>query len=64
MAADVMQVLMAPVGAHSVKPDETHARIERLVLGPYIELFARRPRVGWWTWGNELARPKMQEAAK
>ena len=44
MAPDVMQVLMAPVGAYSVKPDETHARIEavpRSVLRSSYLLFAR-----------------------
>jgi hypothetical protein len=24
---------------------------------PKIELFARRPREGWTTWGNEIERP-------
>jgi N6-adenosine-specific RNA methylase IME4 len=53
--ADVHQVVMAPVQEHSRKPDEIHARIERLVPGPYLELYARRDRPGWQTWGNELA---------
>jgi N6-adenosine-specific RNA methylase IME4 len=65
MATDVMQVITAPVGKHSVKPEETRKRIERLVLGPYLELFARRAVVGWWTWGNEVAPPvPVQEAAE
>jgi N6-adenosine-specific RNA methylase IME4 len=55
LAADVHQVIMAPVGKHSEKPDETHKRIERLFTGPYLELFARAERPGWTTWGNELA---------
>ena len=38
---------MAPVGEHSVKPDEVYRRIERLYNGPYLELFARKPRKGW-----------------
>lgn len=42
-------------GAHSEKPAEAHARIERLVAGPYLELFARRPVRGWDAWGNQVA---------
>ena len=41
-------------GAHSEKPTEIHARIERLVAGPYVELFARKPVPGWDAWGNEV----------
>jgi N6-adenosine-specific RNA methylase IME4 len=54
LAADVHQVIIAPVGAHSEKPDETYRRIERLFPGPYLEMFARKPREGWTTWGDEL----------
>jgi N6-adenosine-specific RNA methylase IME4 len=54
LAADVHQVVIAPVGAHSEKPSEVYRRIERLYPGPYLELFARQPRAGWTTWGNEL----------
>jgi N6-adenosine-specific RNA methylase IME4 len=54
LAADVHQVIVAPVGEHSAKPDETYRRIERLYPGPYLELFARKPRAGWTTWGDEL----------
>jgi N6-adenosine-specific RNA methylase IME4 len=50
---DVRQLIVAPVGEHSSKPEEVHERIERLVPGPYLELFARRPRDGWTVWGNE-----------
>jgi N6-adenosine-specific RNA methylase IME4 len=51
--ADVHQVVLSPRLEHSRKPDEVAARIERLVPGPYIELFSRRPREGWDTWGNQ-----------
>jgi N6-adenosine-specific RNA methylase IME4 len=40
---------------HSRKPDEAHDGIERLTEGPYLELYARRERRGWMTWGDELA---------
>jgi N6-adenosine-specific RNA methylase IME4 len=52
--ADVRQLIVAPVMEHSRKPDEIHDRIERLVAGPYLELYARRERAGWVTWGDEL----------
>jgi N6-adenosine-specific RNA methylase IME4 len=55
--AGVHSVIMTPVGEHSEKPDEVYRRIERLYPGPYLELFARRERDGWRTWGNELPPP-------
>lgn len=51
--ADVRQGIIAPRREHSRKPDDIHGRIERLVAGPYIELFARQSRPGWTTWGNQ-----------
>ena len=54
MAKDVHQIIMAPVGEHSAKPDEARRRIERLYNGPYLELFARNGIEGWTTWGNEI----------
>ena len=53
--ADLRQLITAPVAEHSRKPDEIYERVERLVAGPYLELYARRERPGWMTWGNELA---------
>jgi N6-adenosine-specific RNA methylase IME4 len=50
----VHQVIQAPIGEHSEKPEETRTRIERLLAGPYLELFARAQRPGWTTWGNEV----------
>lgn len=51
--ADVRQGIIAPRREHSRKPDGIHERIERLVAGPYLELFARQSRPNWTTWGNE-----------
>ena len=51
--ADVRQAIIEPRREHSRKPDCVHGRIERLVKGPYLELFARRSRPGWATWGDE-----------
>ena len=52
--ADVRQLLVSPLREHSQKPDEIYGRIERLVAGPYLELFARQKREGWSVWGNEV----------
>lgn len=46
--------MYAPWQAHSHKPEEQYAVIERLSDGPYLELFARRHRRGWPAWGNEI----------
>jgi N6-adenosine-specific RNA methylase IME4 len=56
LSKDVHQVVIAPAGEHSEKPDEIYRRIERLYPGPYLELFARRRRERWRTWGNEIER--------
>jgi N6-adenosine-specific RNA methylase IME4 len=50
----VHQVIVSPVQEHSRKPDEALIRIERLFDGPYLEMFARRPRSGWTCFGDEL----------
>jgi hypothetical protein len=51
----VPQLILAPRREHSRKPDEAYERIEALVPGPYLELFARAPRAGWYSWGYEVA---------
>jgi N6-adenosine-specific RNA methylase IME4 len=38
---------------HSRKPNQLYDVIEACSPGPYIELFARGPRKGWYAWGNE-----------
>ena len=54
--ADVAEVIHAPRGPHSQKPEEAYERIERLVAGPYLELFGRGRRYdGWDVWGNDPA---------
>lgn len=39
--------------AHSAKPEAFVDLVEQVSPGPYLELFARRNRLGWDTWGNE-----------
>jgi len=41
---------------HSRKPDEQYEIIEACSPGPYLELFARGSRRGWYTWGNQADR--------
>lgn len=53
---DVGQVIAEPIREHSRKPDCVHDRIERLVAGPYLELFGRANRPGWTVWGNEVGK--------
>ena len=40
-------------GQHSAKPEAFLDMVESVSPGPYLELFARRNRLGWATWGNE-----------
>jgi N6-adenosine-specific RNA methylase IME4 len=54
--ADVRQGIIAPRREHSRKPDCIHERIERLVAGPYLELFARQQRAGWDAWGDQVGK--------
>ena len=52
----VRQVIRDPRREHSRKPDQQYERIEALVQGPYLELFARQSQPGWTSWGNEVDR--------
>jgi N6-adenosine-specific RNA methylase IME4 len=50
-------MLQFPRTEHSRKPDEMFPLIERVLPGPYLELFARRQpntRGDWSVWGNEV----------
>lgn len=62
IAADIKQPIIDKPREHSRKPDCVHERIERLVAGPYLELFARQSRPGWTTWGNEKTKFDRPEA--
>jgi hypothetical protein len=44
------QIFSSKAGANSPKNETDH--------GPYLEIFARRPRPGWTTWGDELPPPR------
>jgi N6-adenosine-specific RNA methylase IME4 len=53
-STNVRKLIVAPRREHSRKPDETAERIEKLVDGPYVELFARTARDGWSAWGDQI----------
>lgn len=38
---------------HSVKPEAFYDLVERVSPGPWLEMFARRNRLGWATWGDQ-----------
>jgi N6-adenosine-specific RNA methylase IME4 len=50
----VRSIFAAPTGRHSEKPAEFFSIVERLVSGPFVELFARERRLGWTAFGDEL----------
>lgn len=53
----VPNVILAPRRAHSQKPDEVTACIERLYPdASRLELFARTERPGWDAWGDEVGK--------
>jgi N6-adenosine-specific RNA methylase IME4 len=56
LSKGVRQTITAPRREHSRKPDETYGRIEQLVAGPYLELFARQAWPGWDSWGNQVGK--------
>lgn len=41
-----------PRGEHSAKPDAFFDLVERLSPGPYLEMYARKRRFGWVSWGD------------
>lgn len=45
--------LLSPNLRHSRKPDSLYEYAESMP-GPYLEMFARRPRPGWSAFGNEI----------
>lgn len=48
-----LSVFWGPRGQHSRKPDNLHEIAEKISAPPYLEMFARRGRPGWFSWGNE-----------
>lgn len=55
-------VITAPKGRHSAKPDRFYEMVERVSPEPRLELFARRRRYGWDVWGNEAPTEQASQA--
>jgi len=53
-AKNVKRLIVEKRREHSRKPECVRERIERLVAGPYLELFARESKQGWDTWGDQV----------
>lgn len=45
----------APRKKHSEKPEKFRTMVETVSPGPYLELFARTPSLGWDVWGNDTS---------
>lgn len=57
-------VVQAPKGDHSVKPEAFLDLVEQVSPGPYLELFARRQRLGWDTWGDAIDGRDIRDAIR
>lgn len=53
-------ILMPKKLQHSQKPEASYLLIEKVSPPPYLELFARRDRIGWDSWGNETVTTGIQ----
>jgi N6-adenosine-specific RNA methylase IME4 len=49
--------------SHSSKPDAFFDLVQQVSEGPFLELFARRERMFWDSWGNESANTASLESA-
>lgn len=43
-----------PARRHSAKPESFYDLVERMSPGPYLDVFARRHRLNWECYGNEV----------
>lgn len=50
----VRSVFFAERGCHSQKPERFYDLVEKMCVGPYLDVFARRHREGWTCIGDEL----------
>lgn len=50
---DITTAFVSPRTGHSEKPQAFYDIVERMSYGPYLDVFARKQRLGWDTFGNE-----------
>ena len=55
-----VNIMKSQKQGHSRKPAELYEIIEACSPGPYLELFARSHREGWWQWGDEIEKATTQ----
>lgn len=48
-------------GKHSSKPDEFYNLVSEMSQPPYIDIFSRKNREGWDTYGNEVGKFDLKE---
>ena len=51
---DVRRLIIDKRREHSRKPEQIYDRIEKLIDGPYLELFSRNTKPNWDSWGNQV----------
>ena len=61
---DVKRLIIDKRREHSRKPEQTYERIEKLVQGPYLELFARKTKSNWDSWGDQVGLFDKKSAVK
>lgn len=61
---DLSTYFYAPRGRHSEKPQAFYDMVETASPGPYLDVFARKQRMGWDVAGNEVYSAIPELAAK
>ena len=61
---DLLTHFNAPRGRHSEKPQAFYDMVETASPGPYLDVFARKQRMGWDVAGNEVYSVIPELAAK
>lgn len=59
----VPTAMLWPRTAHSVKPGAFFDLVEECSPGPYLEMFARKTRLGWSSWGNQVPNSAIPQSA-
>ena len=51
----IPSIISAKKTGHSRKPDDFYKMVEQRSMGPYLDMFARKNRSGWSTWGDKIS---------